>query len=91
MGREAFSVDRVWSGGLLGGPGVVRRPSRWTGCGQKAFPVHRVWSEGHPGWPGEVSRSGRTGSGPVALLVNWEWLEALPEGQEWSGGLPRSP
>lgn len=34
VGREAFPVDRVWTRGLPGGPGVVVRPPWMAGRSQ---------------------------------------------------------
>ena len=71
-GRETLPVDREWLGSSHEYPGVVGRPSRWTGSGREAVTNIREWSEGPPGCPGVVWRPAwKSGSG----------LEALPEDQ----------
>ena len=70
--REDRPEVRGWSGGPLGGPGVI-------GSGREVLPEVREWSVGPHLCPGVVGRpSRRFGSG----------REALPEFRECSGVFP---
>ena len=76
-------MGHEWSGGLLEGLEVVRRPSRWAMCGREAFMVNRQWSEGPPGGP-EWSEQSSRGSGVVwsLSLLAGNGKQALQKGWE---------
>ena len=85
-GRQAFPVDREWSRGPPGEPGVVGRPYRRPGVvkrpswrsrvvwnGLVAFSMDRKWSEGHSRGMGVVERYFRmVRSGLKALPEGWQ-------------------
>ena len=55
-GRLALPEVWEWSGGSTGGPAVVRRPTRRSGCGREAIMEVREWLGGPPKGPGVVRR-----------------------------------
>ena len=60
-----------------------------TASGLDALPDVREWSQGLLECPGVVRRpSQKFGSGRETVPDVWEWLEALPDVQEWSGVPP---
>ena len=66
---------REWTGGPLGCPGVVGRPSRMSRGGRESLPNGWEWTGVPPECPGVVRRPSRmSGSG----------REALPDVREWS-------
>ena len=82
-GREALWDGRQWSGGPLGCPGVVERPSRMSGSGREALPDGREsLPDGREAlldirdWFRRPFRM--SGSGRVALLDVREWTEGPP-------------
>ena len=91
-GWESFSVVREWSGGSVGCPVVVGRPSQMSGSGQEALLSVRQLSGVSPGCPGVVGRpcrlSGSCGR-PSRMSRSCRWAfpklwEASPELREWS-------
>ena len=100
-GRETLPDVRLWLGGPLKCPGVVKsssrksgRPSRMSGSFWEALPNYREWSLGSPGGRKVLPvvrewlvgpHEGSEVVGSPTLMFGCGW-EALPVVCEWSGG-----
>ena len=86
-GREALSEGCEELEGLPGMPGGLWRLSRWPTIGRESV---LEGQEGSGGPVGGLRGFGARWHGRLAQKARRGW-EDLPEGWEWSGGLPRGP